>query len=588
MREPRNLGGKIADIVSRAHVDTKRRMMPEMVDLAMQMQEAFFALTGSEHRATSGGFWRQLLATDKLSGAARDTVAFLADGHGQWQTLLAGTATGAAMGGGILDIVTNELAPAVQAALALNPHKLLAPADLAAAYARGILDPGSAIHEAAKGGLNEGNFRTLVDLNIAVPSPFEMGILLNRGLVDSPTAHNDLRRGGMETKYIDLMLQLREQLLTPQELATLVTFGVLTEEKAAVMAERSGTSAADFHLLVMGNGQPPSNEELLFAYRRGIIDKARLLRGITQGPVRNEWFDVIESLGQVPMSTADAIQAAIQGHLTKAEAQHITAQNGLLPVHFEPLFQTAGSPPGPQQMMVWWRRGLISEAGVRQALTESRLKPKYVDLILATKAVLPPMTVIRSAFARGAISHARALQLLAEHGYTPEDAAMILAEAHAEKTATVRQLTVAQVMELRTERIIDEQTAHGMLTTLGYSDHDAAWVMELADLARHRKLMDASIARVRAAYVGRHIDEAQVHGALDALLVPVDQKDDLLMHWDIERSTVTKTLTLAQAEAAFKKGLMGADEFQQRVQAMGYAPADVTILVGLATAGRKA
>lgn len=581
-----NLGGKVADIVTRAHIDTKMKLMPEWVKMFMQLQEAFFTLTGNEHKDTTGGYWQQLIDTGKLDGPSLATAEFLANGHGQWQTMLAGTATGAAMGGGILDIVANELAPAVQAALAANPHKLLAPADLAAATVRGIIDDGTGTHEAAKGGLNGPNFDTLKALNIGVPSPFEAGQLVNRGKITLQEAHALIRRGGLDPNSIDDMLSLREQILTPEQLAALVTFGVLTEAKAAGIAALSGTSRDDFHLLVEGNGQPPSSEELLFAFRRGIINEERLLRGITQGPVRVEWFDVIRSLGQVPMSTADAIQAAVQGHLSKAQAQKIAEQNGLLPDQFEPVFQTAGSPPGPEQMMVWLRRGLVTDEDVRQALSESRLKPKYIDLIMKTKVMLPPMTVIRSAFSRGAIDHGRALAMLSEHGYSPEDSEMILAEAHAEQTATIRHLTVAQIMELYAERAITLAVAHDMLMAMGYDDADASWVIDIADNNRSRKLINASLAKIRAAYVGRHIDVNQVEAELDTLLIPTDQKTDLLTHWDLERETVTKGLTLAQCTAALKKGIISDGEFQQRTLAMGYAAADVTILLALASGGK--
>jgi hypothetical protein len=581
------LGARIADVVGRTHIITKQKLMPEYVKLAMQMQEAFFRLTGSEHRATSGGFWRALVDTGALSGAALDTAEFLADGHGQWQTLLAGTATGAAMGGGILDIVINEFAPAVQAGLALNPHKLLGPGDLAQAAARGWVDLDSAIHEAAKGALNRENFMRLYGMATVFPSPGELGQLITRGAISLEKARHDIIRLGIDPSYIEPMLSLREQLLSASDLAALVTFGVLPEAEAAKKAEQSGTSADDFHLLVEGNGQPPSTQDLLFAYRRKIIDKARLQRGITQGPVRNEWFDVIESLGSVPMSTADAIAAAVQNHLSKAEAQSIAEQNGLLPQHFEPLFQTAGSPPGIQQMLTWWRRGLVGEADVRQAIAESRLKPKYVDLLISTKHALPPMTTIRSAFSHGAIDQARALTLLGQHGYSPQDAAMILAEGHAQGTATVRHLTVSQIMALYSDRAIGKDAALTDLHGLGYGDTDAEWIVDLADLDRTRKLLAASIARVKAAYVGRHITAEAALAELDAMLVPADQRDDLFTFWDIERSTVTKGLTLAQATAAFKKGIITEDAFRTRTLAMGYSEEDTGILVALAGGGAQ-
>lgn len=582
------LGAKIADTVTRAHISTKMKLMPEYVKLAMAIQEAFFALTGDEHGQTTAGFWKSLIDTGKLTGPALDTAEFLYEGHGQWRTMLAGSATGAAMGGGILDIVVNEFAPAVQAALALNPHKLLAPGDLAGAAARGLIDMGSATHEAAKGGLNEENFLRLYGMSVGVPDPDQLGQLVNRGLLPLDKAKSAARLGGLDTAFLDAVLAMREQLISPGDLASLVTFGVLTEDQAAPIAAKSGTSKDDFHLLVMGNGQPPSTEQLLFAYRRKIIDEARLLRGIKQGPVRDEWFDVLRSLGSIPMSTADAIQASVQGHLSHAQAQLIAEQNGLLSEHFEPLFQTAGSPPGPQAMLTFLRRGFATDPEVRQALSESRLKPKYTDLLMKTRDVLPPMTVIRSGFAHGAITHERAVKLLGEHGYSAENADMILAGGHGEKSATVRHLTVSQVMALYSDRAITRVSAHDTLTALGYDDTDANTLIALADIDRNRKLMAASLHRVHAAYVGRHITAEQASSELDELLVPVDQRDDLLTVWDIERNTVTKGLTLAQTSAAFKKGIIVEDVFRDRIAAMGYSPGDVDILVALAGGGQAA
>ena len=579
---------KIADAVTRAHLDTKRRMAPDTVRMFMQLQEAFFTLTGAEHRSTSGGFWRDMLATGKLNGPAADVAGFLADGHGQWQTLLAGTATGAAMSGGILDFVTNEFAPGVQALLYEDPNKLLAPADAALAVARGIwaLDRGTV--EARKGAISSERFNALVELNTGIPSPDELRQLVNRGQLTEHDGQAALIRAGVSGQYAQALMEMRHTLLSPEQLATLVTFGAIGEPAAARLAALSGVSADDFALLVAGNGQPPSSEELLFAYRRKIIDKARLLRGITQGPIRNEWFDVIESLGQVPMSTADAIEAAIQGHLSKAEAQAITAENGLLPAHFEPLYQTAGSPPGPQQMLGWMNRRLMTEAEVKQGLTESRLKPKYVDLLIKSAVALPPMTVIRSAYARGTITHARAADLLGQHGYSAEDAAMILGEAQHAHTATIRHLTEAQILALRADRALTDVEAAGMLAALGYAPDDVTRLLDLAELERQRRLMDAALGRVRAAYVGRHISEQDAQDAMDALQVPAERRDDLLTIWGIEQTTVTKTLTLAQATAALKKGLITASDFTGRVSGMGYSPADVGVLLALAGGGQGA
>lgn len=577
------LGDRVSDIVARRIIEVKRQHTPELVKVAMAAQEAFFGLTGSEHKATTGGVWRNLAATGKLSGPMQDTAHFLAHGHGQWQTLLAGSATGAAMGAGIMAYLQNELAPATQALIAATPHGVLAPADLALAVSRGIMTYNTGLADSAKSGIGDTHFRRLVTLNAAMPTVADIVGLYQRGDIDVADLHSWLARLGVQSDYQNLAVAMQLQILTPDQLAALVTFGVLTQATAAKEAARSGMNATDFGYLVEGNGQPPSNEELLFAYRRGLIDKARLLRGITQGPVRNEWFDVIESLGQVPMSTADAIEAAVQNHLSYDQAKAISGQNGLMADQFDPLYQTAGSPPGPEAMMSYLNRGFITETQATQALAESRLKPKYYPLILKSREALLPMVQVRQALGKGAITHEHAVSVLAAHGYNAEDTAVILQDAVAVKTETARKLTESQVLALHTQRAITDAQATEMLGALEYTPDQISWLLSLTELQHMTAMVNVAINKIRSQYVGRHIDESTASGDLDALGVIPAQRDSLMTLWDIERSTVTKSLTLAQATKALGAGLLTSADFTNRVAAMGYAPADVSILVALST-----
>lgn len=576
------LGHKVADIVARAHFAQKRQHLPELAKLAMATQHSFFELTGSEHRATSGGLYRDLYATGKLAPWAASTMEFLGHGSGQWQTLLAGQVTGVAMGGGLMSVVQNEFAPAIQLLLESNPNGILAPADAASLVSKGLATIEWGRKQAARNGLPAEFFDLLVLSDRGELAPSDLVTLLNRGVIEVPEFQALLRRAGYDPETWSRFITLGEQIILPETLASLVTFGVLAQADAADMAGQSGMSAANFNLLVEGNGQPPATDELLFAYRRGIINKDRLLKGIKQGPVRNEWFDVLESLGSIPMSTADAIQAYVQGHLTLDQAKSIAIQNGLLPEHFAPLAETAGSPPGPEAMMGFLNRRFITEAQARQALSESRLKPVYSDLIIKSRVALLPAIQVREAYAAGALDHAAAIDLLEQHGYTPTDANTILAVAKHTKTTALRQLTESQVIALRTDQAITDAEATDMLDALGYSADEVTWLFGLADIARTRKLVNAAINRVRASYLAGHIDDTAADTALDSLGVPPDQKTDLLALWAIEAGTVTKGLTLAQCKAALKAGLIDNGGFTARVAAMGYADADVQILLQLA------
>ena len=576
------LGGKVADVVTRALADHQRRRAPDVVRLAMAIQHSFFELTGGEHRLTSGGLYRDLAATGELDGWAHDLMQFLGDGHGQWQTLLAGQATGAALGAGILSVLTNELAPAIQGLLETNPHMILAPPDLAIAVTRGVIDWVTGESDAHKGGLGSESFRRLVQSNYNLPVLTDTMLAYRRGQITAERADTILNRNGYDPEFFDVLKNGTMLDLTPEQLADMTIRGIVTQDDGAKMAAHSGMPAELFAHMVENAGEPPGLDQLLFAFRRGIIDQARLERGIRQSRTRNEWVDVVESLGAVPMSTADAVEAAVQGHLTYDQAKVIATQNGLRPTDFDALYQTAGSPPGAQEMMTLWRRGLVDEAGVRQALVETRLKPKYTALVLSTKEVLLPMVAIRRAFTAGAMTHTRALQLLAQHGYSAQDSEAILAETKTAKTAKLRDLTEAQVMTLYRDGAMSDAQATSMLEALGYSVDEIAWLFDLLKAQANQRLMDAAIASVRTRYVGHHISESQAQAALDTILVPPAQRDQLFTLWDIERQATMHTLTQAQCSAALKKGLIDQGEFSARLADMGYPDADIAILAALA------
>jgi hypothetical protein len=306
-----------------------------------------------------------------------------------------------------------------------------------------------------------------------------------------------------------------------------------------------------------------------------------LFKGITQGPLRNEWFDVVESLGQVPMSTADAIEAAVQGHLSLDQSRAIARQNGLLPDHWQPLYDTAGSPPGVQQMVSMWHRGQLTKPELVQGIQESRLKNKYIERVIAASETLPPERSIISLVTKGALTSEQGYSLLLKRGYAPDIATALIGEAHVTKNAKTRDLAESQIVALYEDQAIPVADATQMLDDLGYSADETSMILTLADLRRVRKYTDAAVAKIRSAYVARRIDENTAATTLDTLRVPPTQRDTLLQLWSLERDVSTKELTLAQAHAALKAGLIDVNEFGDRLLGMGYAAADAAILTML-------
>lgn len=582
-----SIGGRIAEKVTeqvvRGKVSAFERLVPHAIRTGMGLQEEFFRLTGKEVRETIGPLYAVLADHPESPDWLRKTTEFLSRGHGQWQTLLAGTMTGAAMGGGLISLITNEMNPVVTAVIAANPHIQLSPAEAAAAKVRGLGALRDLEFEAARSGIDRERFAILQDLNTTRLAPGEIVELYRRGDLDQATALRFLHLVGFDGDHAKRLLTLSRTHITLADAGQMWNRSIVTTAELEDIAAVNGFTAQDAHRFAELGGEPPSPELLYRAYRRGFIDTDRLRRGIVQGPVRTEWFDVLERMQYGSMTPEQAGSAVTQGHMTIERGREIAKEYGLEPKDFEVIVETSGRPPGVDFASEAFNRGFITEAQFDAMFLESAIKNRYLPLLRQMRTRLIPQETARSLLAKGVADVGWTTQTLLAHGFSPEDAERLIAGATAEKTQATRDLSLSAVRELYAEQEITTDVALEMLASLGYDEDESHWELALADLARVRTYRNAVISRVRAGYVKGLTDVAAATTTLDSLNIPATRRDTLLQLWDIERETVTRDLTPAQIVTAAKKSFLDYATALSRLQGQGYAMEDAQIL--LANAG---
>jgi hypothetical protein len=376
--------------------------------------------------------------------------------------------------------------------------------------------------------------------------------------------------------------KIPETRLSGAELAELVVRGVETQDDAAHMALDVGLAGWRFDRLVAISGNPPGPEELLLAYRRGLIDRARLEHGIRQSRIKNEWIDVVEALQYRPAGVGEAIAAAVQGHLDPETSKHKAAEAGLSPDDWQWIYETAGNPPGPEHMIDLMHRGVLSRQQVEQGLRESRLKNKYIDAMLDGGYHLPPMRTVISLGHKGLLTKDQVLTKLLALGFHPEDAAVMATEATSDKLVREKDLARSQVVDGYMDRLYDRGAATGMLTDLGYDRDEAGFLLDLADHARQRRFTDGAVARFHSLFVRWKISRSDCSVALDQLGVPAAQRDDLLKLWDLERTADAPDLSVAQWGGLLRRGVIDVDRHQAEMVKRGYTAEEATFLAALA------
>lgn len=574
------VGERIADIAMRAAMLGREKATEHEIRTFMGKQEHFFRLVGGELGGTIGPVWARVAEHPDTPEWMRTTGLFLANPRGQGGSIVAGIGAGILMGGGLADLITNELAPAIGSLIALNPHGIFTPADAAVMAARGLAPYGMLVDDAMRGGLGQERFQQLVAANSTYPTLEEALALYNRRIIDRSTMETLLVRLGYSHDMIQLLAQLHHVPLTAEQLASMWARSIVTMDEGAGLAAATGTDAEDFRRLTELAGQPPAPEILYLAYRRGIIDAERLERGIVQGPIRNEWFDVLQAVQFHSMTPEQAAGAVTQGHMTVDRGQSIAKEYGLDPEDFATLIETAGLPPGIEFAGEAYNRGFISDAEFGAMFLESRIKNRYLPLLRQMRTRLLPQETARSLLAKGVITQEHCMTVLLGHGFSPEDAAALIAGSLVEKGAATRDLSLSQTLGLYEEREISAEIATEMLLALGFDDGEAALILLLTDTKRLRAYRNAVITKIRSGVVAGLLEETEAVQAMDAIGVPPERRNDLLVLWDIEKTTVTRNLTPAQLVTAAKKQLLSVGQVLSRLVGQGYSSEDARVLLG--------
>ena len=376
--------------------------------------------------------------------------------------------------------------------------------------------------------------------------------------------------------------------LSPADLADAVVRGHMDRDTATAEAAKSGIDKDPFAILLANTGEPPGIEQLLFAHRRKIIDTARLVAGIRQSRVRDEWIDVIEALSFVPLTASDAVDAAVENQIPRDQAVEIARQNGITEADFEILFNSRGRPPGPQELIELTNRGIIPETGtgphelsLEQGISESAIKDKWIPAYYALREYLPPPRTVTALERDGAITREQAQALYVKHGLSVELAAAYAASASHAKLATDKKLAKDTVLQLYHERVISDAQVHDYLAALGYHPAEAQFLIDLTDLQRSVKAVNSAVSKISSLYIGHKIGRTDALNDLNALAIPPKQVDELIQTWDLEREANVRIPSEAQIAAAMHYQIITLEDAIAELQNLGYSAYDAWLVLSV-------
>lgn len=573
------LGTRIATVVSNAMVATHQKLLHTKHKLAMVVFSDISDIISEEVHETLGPILRQMHDEMPDDSKSKGLVKFMATQHGQFQAL-AGTAAGAVgLFSSISQVVNNELSPSVRGLLASNPHLLPDPGTLAELAARGLAQQNDVVQAIAQQGIDSGWGNAIIELNKQYPDASTMIELMRRGKLAPDTFMEWSLRNGVPGPVADLMTALVNVPLSPADAALALLRGNIGQAEAVKAAADWGITEDDFNVMVGNTGEPLGLEQLLEAHRRGFIDDTRLVKGIIQSRVRNEWVDVAEKLAYAPMTIADAVNAVVQNQLSQAEGNTVASQNGLEAGWFDILVNTAGSPLSRTEMEQLYNRGLVTKDQVEQAMRESRLKNKYNELAFDLHTRLIEARELGDAVVYGSITHAQAVQKAMEQGFAQDDAEIIVSSAVNRKLETQRMGVVRAVETMYENNAVSQEVATDIVTKMGFEASEAQFIFQAAEFRRQEKLITAGMSAIRSKFIAHHIDKNTASALLDAMEIPHQQRDTVLQIWQIEHDANVRTLTPAQIVKGVEGGAITQQDGMNRLTGMGFNATDAALLL---------
>lgn len=384
--------------------------------------------------------------------------------------------------------------------------------------------------------------------------------------------------------------------LSPADLADMVIRNYLTEGNAAATAAASGMTPGDFSLLVATHGQPPGAQFLADITRKGVIeetgtgaDSTSFEQGIAEGDTKDKWAQVILDGTLSWPTVADTIEAYVRGQLTEDEAQTLFQQVGGNPAYFTLLYNTAGRPPGPADLLELTKRKLIPQTGLgpdvlslQQGIAEGDTKNKWFPAWQQLLDYIPPPRTVTTLLRSQVIDQATAEGYWEDYGLSPELAQAYAESVTAEKVATAKSLAESTVLKLYAEMFITADVAKSMLATLGYDQAEAEYLIDIQDFQRALKSINAAVTRVGNLFVNHKIDAGTATTALQSLGLPDTQVSYLTKTWALEQSVTVKLLTPTQIADGYAYGALAIEDAIAELQNQGYTAHDAWVLCSVA------
>lgn len=407
--------------------------------------------------------------------------------------------------GGLLSQILLPLMDEIrQQIYSVFPTVKLSPADLADAVNRGFKDPALAAAIATLSGISHDDFHTLTDLAGEAPGPTQLAEALRRGLIveDSgdpakPGFNQGIREGRLKNMWIPMMKGLAEIYPTPVDALDALLKGQITTEEGKKLYTELGGAPQFFEILYHTQGEGPSPLEAAEMARRGIIQKegegpasTSFHQAVRESHYRNKWTDVYWGLSEYFPTPSEVSTLLVAGAITHDEAVKFLTERGMSPDVMQAYLVDASHRKTTNVLdlalstvqTLYYDR-LIDASTATEMIEALGYNAQEADFTLAIQdmkrvqnAMSKAITRISGLYTSYKIDRTATLNALNGMNIPADQVGPLMDLWDAERAASVKVLTQAEIVDAWYYKLVDQSTAQIMLEQLGYPPLEA-WIL---------------------------------------------------------------------------------------------------------------
>src|SRR5574337_542374 len=537
------LGPRLAQLMAQATIATKQGLADTEHRLRVNSTRTIVDWAGVEFSQIMGPLLDPVLRQNVMPPNVQKVLENITSGRNQWQAFAGVAFGLSGAPGMMGTIMNNFLAPYAYAAVYADPHLIPDIGTLATINAHNAMTGEilvksarelgyseqwfqaltlaaqsvpdiTTLIELLRGSISEARARQVADLNgishddlgVIVdntgepPAVEELLGLWRRGAIGEAELERGIRQSRVRNEWIPAVKQLGIIPPSPADALDAYLKGQIGEGTAKQRFEQAGGDPTWFQTAYDAAGEAPSPVEAGEMANRGLIPWTGTGPGVVsfeqaflEGPWRNKWLKPFRAVVEYlpPPRTVTALLN--EGAITVAEAQDLLQKTGLTPELAKAYtLESSHTKTRKQrdltvsQIETLYRDQAIDQATATAMLvslgyddTEAAFIVTTVDFQRISTALSQAVGAVHTAYTNHRIDRATASGQLDGLQVPAGQRDQLLTVWANERATRVRVLTEAQVHAAFKKGILDQDGAMTRLVQMGYSDQDAAILLQL-------------------------------------------------------------------------------------------------------------